>query len=127
VTTHTLTLLLEDQDTGGAGYDLTELALTEAYVQQYQARLLEPWYTRCRDALLTARADGDEAIARAVKGVYTGYIGRMSSDFTRKGALRHRRRRPRPSNIIWLRNAHPDTYVQSLAETGVVEISIHNA
>ena len=49
-------------------------------------RLLEPWYARCRDALLTARADGDEAIARAVKGVYTGYIGRMASDFTRKGA-----------------------------------------
>jgi hypothetical protein len=36
--------------------------------------------------LLTARADGDEAVARAVKGVYTGYIGRMASDFTRKGA-----------------------------------------
>ena len=86
VTTPTLILLLEDEDTGGAGYDLTDLDLTEAHVQQYQARLLEPWYARCRDALLTARADGDEAIARAVKGVYTGYIGRMASDFTRKGA-----------------------------------------
>ena len=86
VTTPTLTLLLEDEDTGGAGYDLPDLNLTEAYVQQHQARLLEPWYARCRDALLTARSDGDEAIARAIKGVYTGYIGRMSSDFTRKGA-----------------------------------------
>jgi hypothetical protein len=86
ITTPTLTLLLEDEDTGGAGYDLTDLALTEAHVHQYQARLLEPWYARCRDALLTARAEGDEAIARAIKGVYTGYIGRMASDFTRKGA-----------------------------------------
>ena len=86
VSTPTLILLLEDEDTGGAGYDITDLDLTEAHVQQYQARLLEPWYARCRDALLTARADGDEAVARAVKGVYTGYIGRMASDFTRKGA-----------------------------------------
>jgi len=86
VSTPTLILLLEDEDTGGAGYDITDLDLAEAHVQQYQARLLEPWYARCRDALLTARADGDEAVARAVKGVYTGYIGRMASDFTRKGA-----------------------------------------
>ena len=34
VTTPTLILLLEDEDTGGAGYDLTELDLAEAYVQQ---------------------------------------------------------------------------------------------
>jgi hypothetical protein len=32
-----------------------------------------------------------------------------------------------PSNIIWLRNAHPDGYVQSLAAAGVIDLAIHNA
>ena len=32
-----------------------------------------------------------------------------------------------PSNIIWLRNAHPDTYVQSLAAAGVIDLAIYNA
>jgi hypothetical protein len=30
-----------------------------------------------------------------------------------------------PINIIWLRNAHPDTYVQSLADAGVIDLAIH--
>ena len=29
-----------------------------------------------------------------------------------------------PSNIIWLRNAHPDAYVQYLAAAGIVDIAI---
>ncbi|HEY5880972.1 MAG TPA: toprim domain-containing protein [Nakamurella sp.] len=82
VTTPTLVLLLEDRDTGGAAYRLDELELTEAYVHRYQARLLEPWYTRIRDALLAARDEGDDAVARAIKGVYTGYIGRLGSGLT---------------------------------------------
>ena len=32
-----------------------------------------------------------------------------------------------PSNIIWLRNAHPDSYIQSLAAAGVIDIAIHDA
>ena len=32
-----------------------------------------------------------------------------------------------PSNIIWLRNAHPDAYVQSLAAAGIIDIAIHNS
>lgn len=82
VSTPTLVLLLEDRDTGGAAYRIEELELTEAYVHRYQARLLEPWYTRIRDALLTARGEGDDAVARAIKGVYTGYIGRLGSGLT---------------------------------------------
>ncbi|HEY5880969.1 MAG TPA: hypothetical protein VIU11_18800 [Nakamurella sp.] len=31
-----------------------------------------------------------------------------------------------PSNIIWLRNAHPETYLASLAEAGVIDLAIHN-
>jgi len=32
-----------------------------------------------------------------------------------------------PSNIIWLRHAHPDTYVQSLADAGLIDLAINNA
>ena len=32
-----------------------------------------------------------------------------------------------PSNIIWLRNAHPDAYVQSLSAAGIVDIAFHNS
>ena len=86
ITTATLILLLDDEDAGGAGYDLSELSLAEAWVWPDQARFLEPWYTRCRDALLSAREDGDDAVARAIKGLYTGYVGRMASQYTARGA-----------------------------------------
>lgn len=86
VTTATLVLLLDDEEAGGAGYDIGELALAEAWVWPDQARFLEPWYTRCRDALLASRADCDEAVADAIKGLYTGYVGRMASRYTAGGA-----------------------------------------
>ncbi|WP_295695645.1 hypothetical protein, partial [Lapillicoccus sp.] len=86
ITTATLVLLIDDEDAGGAGYDIAELGLAEVWVWPDQARFLEPWYTRCRDALLAARADNDDAVADAVKGLYTGYIGRMASRYTAGGA-----------------------------------------
>ncbi len=30
-----------------------------------------------------------------------------------------------PSNIIWLRNAHPDDYLQSLADVGIIDLAPH--
>ena len=32
-----------------------------------------------------------------------------------------------PSNIIWLRNAHPDGYVQSLAAAGVIDLAVQTS
>ena len=86
ITTATLTLLLDDDAAGGAGYTVAELTVAEAWIWPEQARFLEPWYTRIRDALQTARAEGDEAVARAIKGTYTGYVGRMASFWTARSA-----------------------------------------
>lgn len=85
VTTTTLVLLLDDEDLGGAGYTVSDLQISGAWCWPDQARLLEPWYTRVRKAFLQSREDGDAAVDRAVKAVYTGYIGRMAASFTLKG------------------------------------------
>lgn len=86
ITTATLVLLLDDEDAGGAGYTLEELEIAESWQWPDQARFLEPWYTRCRDALLTARGEDDAPVANAIKNVYTGYIGRLASQYTLKGS-----------------------------------------
>lgn len=86
ITTATLTLLLDDDAAGGAGYTVAELTLVEAWIWPEQARFLEPWYTRIRDALLAARAVGDQAVADAIKGTYAGYVGRMASSWTARSA-----------------------------------------
>ena len=31
-----------------------------------------------------------------------------------------------PRNIIWLCNAHPETYPVSLAEAGVIDLAVHD-
>lgn len=31
-----------------------------------------------------------------------------------------------PTNIIWLRNAHPDSYIQSLATAGMIDLAIRD-
>lgn len=85
VTTSTLVLLLDDEDAGGAGYSVEDLAIAEAWIWPQQARLLEPWYRHVRDAFLTARADKDHAVAKAIKGIYTGYVGRLASQWSARG------------------------------------------
>jgi len=55
-----------------------------------------------------------------LEGMYRPYANRtppLSGD----GDVRE------PTNIVWLRNAHPDTYLRSLAEAGVIELAIHDS
>ena len=101
VTTPTLRLLLDEDDKGGAAYDLDDLNPGEAWIWPDQARMLEPWYKKVRAALLAAREEegrSDGPVGSAIKGVYTAYIGRMASDFTEKG--------PRPWHYqpVWRAN-----------------------
>lgn len=77
VTTPTLQLLIDHDDIGGAGYTVQELQPGPAWVWQEHGRLLEPWYKQVREALLAARSEADDPVDRAIKGVYTAYIGRM--------------------------------------------------
>jgi hypothetical protein len=54
-------------------------------------------------------------------GMYRPYTNRLPPISGIDGDVQN------PSNIIWLRNAHPDTYLRSLAEAGVIDLAIHNA
>ena len=56
-----------------------------------------------------------------LEGMYRPYTDRLPPLSGIDGDVRD------PRNIIWLRNAHADGYVQSLAAAGVADIAIHNA
>ena len=88
VTSPTLRLLLDDQDAGGVGYTPEDLQIGPAWIWPESGRLLEPWYRQLREALLAARQQEPDGgpISRAIKGVFTGYIGRMDSEFAARSA-----------------------------------------
>ncbi len=56
-----------------------------------------------------------------LEGMYRPYTDRLPPLSGIDGDVRE------PSNIIWLRNAHPDAYVQSLADAGLIDLAINNA
>jgi hypothetical protein len=56
-----------------------------------------------------------------LEGMYRPYTDRVPPLSGIDGDVRD------PSNIIWLRNAHPDTYLHSLAVAGVIDLAIHNS
>ena len=56
-----------------------------------------------------------------LEGMYRPYTDRLPPISGIDGDVQN------PSNIIWLRNAHPDSYVQSLAADGIIDIAIRNA
>jgi hypothetical protein len=55
-----------------------------------------------------------------LEGMYRPYTDRLPPLSGIDGDVRD------PSNIIWLRNAHPDSYIQSLAAAGIIDLAIHN-
>lgn len=56
-----------------------------------------------------------------LEGMYRPYTGRQAPISATDGDVRN------PSNIWWLRNSTADSYIQSLAELGVIELSITNS
>ena len=56
-----------------------------------------------------------------LEGMYRPYTDRTPPLSGIDGDVRE------PSNIIWLRNAHPDNYLRSLAQTGIIDLAIYNA
>ena len=82
-----------------------------------------------QEAILLADLDQMPAITRwdppvplvLLDGMYRPYTNRLPPISGIDGDVQN------PSNIIWLRNAHPDTYLRSLAEAGVIDLAIHNA
>ena len=55
-----------------------------------------------------------------LEGMYRPYTDRTPPISGIDGDVRE------PSNIIWLRNAHPEPYLVSLAEAGVIDLAVHN-
>jgi len=55
-----------------------------------------------------------------LEGMYRPYTDRVPPLSGIDGDVRE------PSNIIWLRNAHPETYLVSLAEAGVIDLAVHD-
>lgn len=67
---------------GGAGLDLTDLAISEAWIYPHQGRALDKWAALLRQARkATVDPETDHTIDRAMKEFvgtcYKGYIGRM--------------------------------------------------
>ncbi|ULD38985.1 hypothetical protein [Rhodococcus qingshengii] len=62
---------------GGAGLDIDDLDLDEAWVWPNQGRALEAWATRLRKARAAAVETGDRAMKAHVGDMYKRYIGRM--------------------------------------------------
>lgn len=55
-----------------------------------------------------------------LEGMYKPYTDRIPPISGIDGDVRE------PSNIIWLRNAHPETYQVSLAEADVIDLAIYS-
>lgn len=55
-----------------------------------------------------------------LEGMYRPYTDRTPPISGIDGDVRE------PSNIIWLRNAHPEPYLVSLAEAGVIDLALYN-
>ncbi len=62
---------------GGAGLDLDDLALSEAWIYPHQARVLDKWAEVLRTARKVAVDTDDRAMKEFVGNCYKGYIGRM--------------------------------------------------
>ncbi len=56
-----------------------------------------------------------------LEGMYRPYTDRLPPRSGIDGDVQD------PSNIVWLRNAQSDRYIQSLAEAGVIDLAIHQS
>lgn len=61
---------------GGAGLDLDDLDIAQAWLWPEQAKVLEAWAKRLREA--RAAAEGDPAMRELVRASYAAYVGRMT-------------------------------------------------
>ncbi|MFB9785348.1 hypothetical protein [Rhodococcus baikonurensis] len=77
VTSVSLEALTSPVADGGAGLDLDDLELDEAWVWPNQGRALEAWATRLRKARAVAVESGDTVMKGHVGNIYKRYIGRM--------------------------------------------------
>lgn len=80
VTTRAVQHLSAPVELGGAGLSVTELDIDAAWVWPQQGRMLRTWADVLRAKLIEAREAGREDYQDFIKGIYTTYLGRMSTD-----------------------------------------------
>ena len=79
ITTESLLTLNDSVADGGAGIDLADLDIQEAYIYPERGRILEAWAKRLREARKDAVAEDDPTLKALVGAIYKGYVGRISN------------------------------------------------
>ena len=74
---------------GGAGLDIDDLAIDEAWVWASSRRFLEQWAATLRAARLAAIGDGDAVLKTYLGAVYKQYVGRMATDKWSASKMHH--------------------------------------
>ncbi|MFZ2173936.1 MAG: hypothetical protein WAW17_07865 [Rhodococcus sp. (in: high G+C Gram-positive bacteria)] len=77
VTTIGLNCLTAPIEDGGAGLDVDDLGIDEAWLWPEQARMLEAWAKRLREARAVAVDADDAAMKTFIGSIYKDYVGRM--------------------------------------------------
>ncbi|WP_461666642.1 hypothetical protein [Gordonia sputi] len=77
VTTRSVHGLCAPVSSGGAGLDLDDLDIDQAWLWPHQGRVLDAWTKRLREAGRYFHTSGDIAMDQMVKACYAMYIGRM--------------------------------------------------
>ena len=80
VTTRAVQHLSAPVELGGAGLSVAELDIDAAWVWPQQGRMLRTWADVLRAKLIEAREADREDYQDFIKGIYTTYLGRMSTD-----------------------------------------------
>lgn len=79
VTTESLRTLTESVASGGAGLELDDLGIDEAWLFEHQGLVLRRWKEMLTDARKAAVEQDDRVMKQMVSDIYKGYIGRMTN------------------------------------------------
>lgn len=90
VTTETLTSLTADIASGGAGLEISDLAIDEAWITDKQGMALKSWKETLAKARKAALAEGDLVMKGFVGEIYQAYLGRIvREEFWQRRSLAH--------------------------------------
>lgn len=89
VSTQTLISLTQPIVDGGAGLDLADLGITEAWTTEHQGQVLKRWKEILANARKSAVEEDDLALKAMVSDIYKGYLGRIAGEKNWDKRMRH--------------------------------------
>ena len=89
ITTESVRGLCAPVDDGGAGLDIDDLAIDQAWIWESSRRFLEPWAATLRTARLAAIGAGDMVLKTYIGAIYKQYVGRMATDKWADSKMHH--------------------------------------